>query len=331
MRWHAFVVALHLVVLAGSVAAQNTDSDRADALFKRGKKLMDDRRYPEACRAFEESFKLDPGIGAELNVARCYAEWGKLRRAYRAYKHADDMASEENDSREPEIADRVNDIEPQVPRLTIKLSSGAAPQKLAVLVDGEQLDSSSLGKARQVDPGPHTIEWTVDGAPKQTKVVAVERRGRLALVLDVASASAASPSETSRDDRVDVRRHHRVEVHDDGGAWRAGAYVSGGIGVVLIGVSGFIAVSARNEYNNALAAHCGGKTNDCDPTGVALTYDAISKADVATGTLISGVAAIGAGVALYLLAPHASRGEHALRIVPRVDGRGGGLALDGRF
>jgi outer membrane protein assembly factor BamD (BamD/ComL family) len=69
MRLPVLVVTV-LALLAGTAAAQK-DKERADALFKQGKKLMADRRYNEACQAFEESFKLDPGIGAELNVAKC--------------------------------------------------------------------------------------------------------------------------------------------------------------------------------------------------------------------------------------------------------------------
>ena len=56
---------------------------KADTLFKKGKKLLAEKRYAEACTAFEDSDRLDPGIGAKLNVAKCYQEWGRLATAWR--------------------------------------------------------------------------------------------------------------------------------------------------------------------------------------------------------------------------------------------------------
>ena len=324
----SFVV-LALALVAGTAAADKKDKERADSLFKQGKKLMAEKRYSEACQAFEESFKLDAGIGGELNVAKCYEEWGKLRRAYRAYQQADQMAKDANDPREPKIAELVAKIEPDVPRLTIKLPTGAAPQKLTVLVDGEEIEAKALGKSRHVDPGPHTIEWTADDAPRQTKVVAVGRGGDSELVLELPHEAAVVPVQQQQP--VEPRHEDHDVAVDRGRSWRIAAYVSGIGGVALMGVSTALAVSAKSQYSNALKADCGGQTDMCDPTGLTLTHDARSKANVATGLFIGGVAVVGVGVALYVLAPRATHGEHALRVVPHVDGRSGGLAVDGRF
>jgi tetratricopeptide (TPR) repeat protein len=308
-----------LTVAVGSAAADTKDKDRADTLFKQGKTLMTEQRYAEACEAFEASFKLDPGIGVELNVAKCYEEWGKLRRAFRAYQQADQMAKDANDAREPKIADLVAQIEPQVPKLTIKLSADAASHKLVVLVDGEKLEERALGAPRQVDPGPHVIEWTADAGPKQTKVVAVARASTSEVVVDLphdsataAIASAPHGGFTSNQQRI-------------------AAYASGIGGVVLLGVSSYLALSAKSQYDHALKVDCGGQTDMCDPTGLTQTHNARTKANIATGVFIGGVVAVGAGVALYVLALRATHGEHALRVVPQTDGHGAGLALGGQF
>jgi hypothetical protein len=324
------LVATALAVLAGSAAA-GKDKDRADALFKQGKKLMADKRYSEACQAFEESFKLDPGIGGELNVARCYEEWGKLKRAYRAYQQADQMAKDANDARESKIAELIVKIEPQVPRLTIKLPAGATPAKLTVQVDGEDLEATALGKARRVDPGPHTIEWTVDDGAKQSRVVPVERGGNSELVIDLPTVAQPARVEPTEDKTKPPEREQPVETADPGRSWKIAAYVAGGIGLVGIGVSSYLAVSAHSEYTTALSQHCGGHTDTCDPTGLTDTHDARDKANIATGVFIGGAAILAGGVVLYLVAPHATHGEHALRVVPHIDGQRAGFALDGRF
>ena len=76
-----------VLLVAGTARADN--KDKADALFKQGKKLMGEKRYADACSSFEESNKLDPGIGTELNIAKCYEEWGKLGRAFTSYQLAE--------------------------------------------------------------------------------------------------------------------------------------------------------------------------------------------------------------------------------------------------
>ena len=92
-----------LSLLAITAVAHAGDKDKADALFKHGKKLMEEKKYNDACEAFEQSMKLDPGIGTELNIARCYEEWGKLGRAWRSYKAAEKMAKDANDARAGKI------------------------------------------------------------------------------------------------------------------------------------------------------------------------------------------------------------------------------------
>ena len=90
-------------ILALAAAAHADNKDKADALFKQGKKLMGEKRYADACEAFEKSNKLDPGIGSQLNIAKCYEEWGKIGRAFIAYQTAEKMAKDAKDSREPKI------------------------------------------------------------------------------------------------------------------------------------------------------------------------------------------------------------------------------------
>ena len=85
-------ISIVTILLAVGVAHADSKKEKADQLFKQGKQLMGEKRYADACNAFEESYRLDPGIGAQLNIAKCYEEWGKIGRAYLAYVAAEKMA-----------------------------------------------------------------------------------------------------------------------------------------------------------------------------------------------------------------------------------------------
>ena len=94
---------LALVSLLVASTALAGNKDKADALFKQGKKLAAEKKYAEACPAFEQSMKLDPAIGTQLNIAKCYEDWGLLGKALVAYRAAEKMAHDAKDDREPKI------------------------------------------------------------------------------------------------------------------------------------------------------------------------------------------------------------------------------------
>ena len=322
MIWRPILL---VCVLCGSADAG--DKDKADVLFKQGKKLLGEKRYADACQAFEESNKLDPGIGVEANVALCYEEWGKLARAYRAYAKAEEMAKGSGDTnRASKLHERLAGIEPQVPKLTVKLPAGAnAPQKMTL--DGATLDATELGKPQLVDPGPHLIEYVTDSGKKHT-VVPVERGGHAEYTLEIAVEK--KPDHDKEDKPI-------VEPEQDPGKyWKYGAYAAAGAGGLLIVISSYMALSALSQYNDALAKDCMNSKTMCDSTGLSATHDARHEANVATVLFLVGTAAVGGGVALYLLAPHADRTEkmekgEALYLVPTATPDGAGIVVGGRF
>jgi hypothetical protein len=147
---------------------------KVDALFKKGKEQLAAKKYAEACATFEEVDKLEPGIGAKLNVARCFEEWEKLAIAYRWYADAQKMAIDTKDKRAGKIKELVETLDADVPRLTIKLPSKIDPAAAAVQLDGKAFPTEELGKEQRVDPGQHEIEY-VSGKATKKKTVKLER------------------------------------------------------------------------------------------------------------------------------------------------------------
>lgn len=323
---------LLVLVLAGAAHA-----DKADALFKKAKKQLAEKRYPEACATFEQVDKIDPGIGAKLNVGKCYEEWGKLALAYRWYTDAEAMAAAEKDDRAPKIHALAEELDTNVPRITLKIPDGADPDVVAsITLDGKPVSEATFGIEQRVDPGAHVIEFTVEGKAKK-KVVPVERGGSSEIGLDIPKGTGKkgsgwkakkpapngdpSPEKPVVETPAPAGRNQRIA-----------GIVIGASGVISIGIAGVVTLSARGDYKEALTDNCMGSTSMCDATGLDKTHDARHTANIATVVTIIGGAAVIGGVVLYLTAPKGSAAEeHALRITPVVDTQGASVILGGTF
>lgn len=319
------------LLVALPLGAFANNKDKADAKFKEGKKLSAEKKYGEACPAFEESMKLDPAIGTQLNIAKCYEDWGRLGKALVAYRAADKMARDAKDPREPKIKALIDELDSNVPRLTIKLPKQASSEGVVVKLDNKVI--TTLGESMIVDPGPRTIEWTVDGGAKKQKIVNIERGGDSEVTIDVPKDRVVKKQPTGEGNAAVASTTQPGAA--PGHTQRLGGLVLGGAGVIAIGVSSLMTLSARGQYNDALAMYCNNAKDMCDPMGLEQTHDARSTANTATVIFIGGAVAVAGGVALYLLAPKAAssstESQEARYVVPSVTPDGAGVVYGGRF
>lgn len=315
------------VVAALSLAAAGAHADRADQLFRKGKKLLAENKYPEACTAFEQSDKLDPAVGAKLNVALCYQEWGKLATAWRWYREAEQMAIQAGDDRARRIHALIAELDQKVPRLKLRLPPDAVLDRVVIRLDGVELPAAELGGDRRVDPGPHRIETIVDGASR-ARTVAVDRGGsEVVLDVPVRSLSPRAPAGATPGAPPPP-----VEVASDPARTRRLLGLGAtGAGVVAIGIAGIVTLRAKSDYEHAIDGYCAGVIDMCDDTGVRRTHSARRRANIATVVTLGGLAAVGGGLYLYFTARGSREpAEHALYVAPVV-GDATGMVLGGAF
>jgi tetratricopeptide (TPR) repeat protein len=318
------------VALAVALAPAPALADKADALFAKGKAQLAKKQYAEACVTFEKVDELDPGIGAKLNVARCYEEWGRLVSAYRWYADAEKMAREAGDKRAAKIKALMEKLDPEVPRLTIRVPEGTDLEAAAITLDDEPLGAEDLGRERRIEPGPHVLTYQV-GGEKKTKTIAIERGGERELTLDLSSGPGARRAKPGG---------AGDEAPAPGRGRRIAAYVLIGAGAASLGASGYLGIDARGDYRSALDAHCAGAANMCTEEGLGLTRDARGQANLATVFALAGVAAVAGGIVLYVTAPRAggeerppgrSEGAEALYLAPAIGDRAGLVVFGGRY
>lgn len=198
--------------------------------------------------------------------------------------------------------------------------AGASLVDVKVTVDG-QLLSKFQGEAVPLDPGPHALHFeATDGSALDQQVVVEEsvKNQKIAVVLGkeaAAAPAAAAPAAAAT-----------PPPGESPGAfpWRTVGWVTGGAGVVGLGVGaifGFVAISDKN------GGHCA--NNLCDPGTSSGVKSAALLSDVGW---VAGGLLLATGAALVLFAPSESAGPAAgVRVAPVVVAGGGGLVAGARW
>jgi hypothetical protein len=329
----AAVVAVALAAAVGAPgAAVAAPSAKADALFKKGKKLLGEEKFAEACAAFEASNDLDPAIGTLLNLALCFEGWGKLATAHRTYLDAEAMAAMKGDARAAAARQRADALAPRIPRLMFGGVPDPAPAELAVTLDGEPVAPESLRIGVATDPGVHRVGYVVAGEAKTVEVELAEAEVKQ-VELELPAPPVAEPDPEPIAAPVD--EPPPPPPASPGRGRRILGVVVGGVGLATLGVGGVVALLARSDYKDAFAAHCDAATNTCDDEGYDLTHDARSRANVATVVVGAGAALVVTGVVLYLTAPSGGgarkpgREQGQVWIRPVVTEDGGAVVVGG--
>jgi hypothetical protein len=300
-RCIAFVLTAGIVcAAAGDVRAEPNESGAAaaESLFQEARKLMDAKRFSEACPKLVASHKLAPAVGTLLNLADCYERAGQLASAWARFHEAIALAQRlGRPDREKTARDRAEKLEPRLIRLTIVTQE----KDVEVKLDGNSLDPAALGTAVPVDPGKHAIEASAKGKKPFTTTIDVSDRSRSPSVeipaLDTDS-EASKPGGGGSSSNV---THPHDEGASDGSFQRIASYATLGAGVVGVGIGAIFGLKTSSNWDEA-KTHCT-STLECDRTGVQLAADAKNAGTTSTIAFVAGGLLLAGGAALYFTAP----------------------------
>ena len=348
------VAAISALACAHDARAQSpSEKAAAESLFGEARKLMGEKKYPEACDKFAASQKLDPAPGTLLNLADCSDKAGRSASAWVEFLEAAALAKAAGDpKREKAARKRAEALEPKLVRVSVAVPAEvAALEGLEVRRDGVLVDRAQWGSPVPVDPGMHVIEAIAKGFKRWKTQVEASAAGTTVPVAVAkleaeppppppppsASAVARPPSPSPSSTPPPPSAVATVDVLPPppppapASSQRTWAFVAGGVGVVGIGVGTYLALSAKAKSNDA-QTHCAAGKTQCDATAASQSKDAKTQADLATIPFVLGLVGVGAAVTLFLTAPD-SKEQSAKRvwIAPEVSRSNAGVSLGGRF
>jgi hypothetical protein len=243
------------VLLAGGGRAQaQTESAAARALFAEGRSLMEDERYEEACPKFEESLRLDHGMGTQFNLAHCWEKVGRTASAWALFLDVAAAARAGNQpQRETAARERAKSLETKLSRLRIEISDAAPGTQ--VERDGQDVGKAAWGTGVPVDPGKHVVHVTAPGKKPWTDEVNVPAAPRTFTVAVPALEDAAIEQP---EPEVTPTRSPPVEadVAEPRGGGSSGqkvaALVVGGVGLAAAATGTIFLLQSRSDNSAAL-------------------------------------------------------------------------------
>jgi tetratricopeptide (TPR) repeat protein len=285
------------------------DKAAAETLFVDARKLLAAGKFAEACKAFAESQRLDPGVGTLLNLGRCYEKLGRTASAWSTYREAAAAARAANQgAREKNARLAADALEPKLPKLTIVVTNAETNPRLEVRRDGAVVPASMWGMSVAIDPGEHLFEASAPGSKAwRTQIVAEAGKPVTVIVPALqpdpsaarAGAAAAKAPEASKAAAANPRAPEPPPPSTGLGGQKIAALVVGGAGLIGAAVGGFLAVRANAKYD---AADCDA-SNTCSEQGLADRNVAFTQARNATYATTGGLIALATGVVLWVTAP----------------------------
>jgi hypothetical protein len=290
-------MALAISVTAGSARAESA-SAAAEALFNEGKRLFAEGKAVEACRKFEDSNRIEPGLGTRFNLAQCLERTGRTASAYTAYLDIATDAHARGQAPRAKLArDRAAAIEHKLIRMTLDVR-GSDVQGLTIKRDGVTIERLQWGAALPIDAGGHTLEAFANGhngwkafmeiTPDKTAWTVVIPELEAKPLVRSASPDGVLPRPESGTDGI--------------GSGRTVALLIGGVGVVGLGVGTFFGLRAMSKKDEAVE-HCRGEA--CDPRGVTLRSEAVKSGDMSSLSFAAGGGLLLLGTTLWFLLPGA--------------------------
>lgn len=348
-RWIAGALTA-ATALGSSVPARaqgRSDPAAARALFMDARQLMADKKPELACPKFEESQRLDPGIGTLFNLADC---WERIGRTASAWTRFLDVAATARSAgqadRERVARERASKLEPKLSKVTIQVLAPASGERVSK--DGVEIGAAEWGTAVPTDPGEHVVEATAPGKKAWRSTAKLAAAGKIVVsvpaledepVVEATPLAAPNPAPKARPTEVapapaDVALGgDRAESSSVGSTQRVLGYVIGGLGVGGLAVGTVFALQSNSKNNEALAI-CKTDPNHCPAEDTARHETLVSQTkDAQTMSIIgfaAGGAALATGLLLILTAPRGGATSD-VRVLPLVGPTERGVALAGIF
>lgn len=332
------ILAVSLLGATGGVCHADSQDDKAaaQAAFDLGRKLVLAGNFNDACPKFEDSERLDPGLGTMLFLADCYEKTGKTASAWGEFREAEAIALKQSDARQKVAHDRAQALEPHLSKIVVQVDPDKRIDGLHVTRDRVDIGKGLWNVPFPIDPGDHDIGASATGHKPWTEHVQITTNGSTltivvpALLVDPDAVAAANspilPGKSNPGDQGPPPE----KPENNGNTQRILGAAAAGVGVVSAVAGIFFGLHASKRLDESNSNGGCDSNNICESqVGVDDRHDAGTAATLSDVTFIVGGVLIAGGAALFFTAPHGknSSGPSA-HLTPSVGPKNAGLSFE---
>jgi hypothetical protein len=289
---------LGIIFLPALASAQDKESD-AERLFREGQKLMEERRFGEACPKFEAAYKKDLQLGTLLNLAYCHKEQGATWLSWIEFKEAELKAIElKRTDRRDFARQRLTELEKLLARVVVEPQSKV--ELTEVLIEDRRVPEAEKNAPFAAEIGQRKFTFRAKGKKQATLLVNVLKgdKAMKVSVPEMEDAPKDAPVETTAPPSNDTSPALPAKDKKGPENQRVLALVAGGVGVIGLGIGTIFGIQTFG--------------NECTKTtkNPPCTEDEESKGN--TSGMISnigfavGIVGLAAGAYLWFTAPKAT-------------------------
>lgn len=321
-------LAVAILLASGLAHAEPTARDRAlaESIFREAKKRFQAGDIAAACSSFAESQRLDPQLGALLHLATCHEKEGKLATAWIEFTEAAQRADAPKQKERRELARaKADELESRVPRLVVV----ARAKDQVLTLDGERIADGSLDVPMPLDPGEHVLQASAAGKKTWTQIVTLVPDAERVTVVVPELDDLAPPAPP-----IAVAPPVAVDAGPTDGPTkippRTLGYVVGGIGLASIATGAYLGVLMVQRKSSAETG-CVGRF--CTQEALDRFDEARTQGVLSTVLVGVGVAAVAAGVVLFVSSPSSQTSQNTprglVRVAPIASPGGLGVSMSG--
>lgn len=274
---------------------------RRTELYREGRLLADQKKWPEAAAKFREVVNLRSAPKALIALAVAEENLGHPAEAKHLYARAltdSHEAGREHADDARLASDALARLTPRVPRVTLEPPAGTTVAKASV--DGQPSDLHD--NTIEMEPGEHRLSIESADGRRVEITRSVAEGGRLTIVVAFPARSDPPPAP--------IRPVQPAPAGGEARAIPVGPILVASAGVLLAGAGTVFWLLGKSDENDARAG-CRGLTTDCPRTIQSTVDSASTKIVVGDVLVVAGAAAIAGGGLWWLLSPKSSRDGRA--------------------
>lgn len=319
------------------VDAQSTGSQAAaEALFREGRRLMEEGNYDEACPKFEASNRLDVAVGTLLNLGVCWEQAGRHASAWATFLEAAALAARTGSPEREQLArSRAAELESRLIRVRVIVASPARGEQ--VMVGDRAFDDVMWSVAIPIDAGEWPVQATAPGRIPWEGTVTATTEGSVVELHVPALEVAPEPEVTELPPGLQQPIAPVIPEEPPNPARAAGWAVTA-LGAATLGAGLGLGINAKNLWDDVNCPRVGDEFLCASTTDQTNAENARTRANVATGLLVAGGTVAIAGVILLIVSGGDDEEDEAdedttarVRVTPSVGRQGASLSVQGAF